>query len=119
MTGCSKIAAELGDRRRQKRSKAVASVGFRQRGKTRISSKLLDLTTSGCKIKLAENIHAGERVWVTLPTLESWYAKVAWVADGYAGLDFEQPLHPAVADLVVRRAAVWTFTSAVSSPASS
>ena len=114
MTDFGNMEPASQDRRGQKRSQARASVGFRQRGKTRISSRLLDLTTSGCKIRLSQSVKAGERVWVTLPTLESWSAQIAWVDDGHAGLEFEQPLHPAVADMVIKRAAVWAFTAAYS-----
>jgi hypothetical protein len=40
-----------------------------------------------------------------LPTLESWYARVAWTEAGEAGLDFERPLHEAVTRMIVKRAA--------------
>jgi hypothetical protein len=39
-----------------------------------------------------------------LPTLESWYARVAWSQNGEAGLDFERPLHEAVTRMVIARA---------------
>jgi hypothetical protein len=39
-----------------------------------------------------------------VPTLESWYAKVAWREGDTWGLDFVDPFHPAVADMVIRRA---------------
>lgn len=47
----------------------------------------------------------GTYSWIVLPTLESRYARVAWCNGGAAGLDFAEPLHSAVTDMIVERAA--------------
>ena len=50
---------------------------------------------------LATCPYQGSTVWLKLPGLEAWYATVAWVGDDCAGLEFSQPLHPAVVERFV------------------
>ena len=105
-----RIDAELGpvashDRRWFQRSSAEVAAAFRERGRTRLPVQLVDLSAKGCKVKLNGSVVVGSHAWVMLPTLESWYARVAWTEGGEAGLDFVQPLHRAVAEMIVARAA--------------
>lgn len=104
------IEAELGpvprhDRRWFERSPAEVAASFRERGRTRLPVQLIDLSPQGCKVKLSDSVVVGSHAWIMLPTLESWYARVAWTEAGEAGLDFVRPLHRAVADMIVARAA--------------
>lgn len=102
------IAAQLepvSEKRRIPRSRAQAPAKFRERGRTRIDVQLLDLSTHGCKVRADAALVVGSQAWVVLPTLASWRAKVAWSDEQHLGLDFVEPLHPAVADLLIRRAA--------------
>ena len=103
------IEAELAplashDRRWFERSPAEVAAAFRERGRTRLPVQLIDLSSKGCKVKLSGAVVVGSHAWIMLPTLESWYACVAWSRDGEAGLDFERPLHDAVTRMVVERA---------------
>lgn len=87
---------------------ARLSVGFRERGRTSGTSTLYDLSTHGCKVKLENYLVVGQRVWITLPTLESWSGTVAWRDDAFAGIEFDRPLHPAVSTMVMKRAMIST-----------
>lgn len=56
---------------------------------------LADISTHGCRVD-AGGLRLGDRVWIHLPTLEAVCAHVAWATPEEAGLEFRQPLHPAV-----------------------
>jgi hypothetical protein len=83
---------------------AEVAAAFRERGRTRLPVQLVDLSPKGCKVKLTGAVVVGSHAWIMLPTLESWYARVAWTEAGEAGLDFERPLHEAVTRMIVKRA---------------
>ncbi|MEA1014828.1 PilZ domain-containing protein [Sphingosinicella sp. LY1275] len=60
-----------------------------------------DLSARGCRILTRQRLAPGTITWLRLPGLESWYATVVWGAGGAAGLDFDRPFHPAVADKLI------------------
>ncbi|MBV8686565.1 MAG: PilZ domain-containing protein [Alphaproteobacteria bacterium] len=59
---------------------------------------VVDLSTHGCGIELTSHVEAGARVWLKLPGLESWSARIVWEQDGRAGLAFDRSLHPSVVE---------------------
>jgi hypothetical protein len=93
-----------GDRRWVTRNTLHLAAEFRQRGKRRLHVTVLDFSAQGCRIATEAGLKPGNYSWITFPTLESWYSRVAWCRDGLAGLDFAQPLHPAVARMLLSRA---------------
>jgi hypothetical protein len=99
------IEFERPERRWAKRHAARAPAGFRERGRSRTAVEVVDLSTHGCRIEVSGPLVTGQRTWISLPTLQGWEARIVWAEGGVAGLDFVQPLHPAVADLIVRRSA--------------
>jgi hypothetical protein len=90
--------------RRAERHATDISAGVRERGRSRLEIDVVDLSTHGCKIEFRGVLIVGAHAWLTLPTLESWSARIAWMEEGKAGLDFTRPLHPAVADRLIRMA---------------
>jgi hypothetical protein len=92
------------ERRWVRRSDAVLDATLRERGRMRRIGKVANLSTDGCRIDLDEVMPVNANAWVTLPSLESRYSRVAWCRDGSIGLDFEKPLHTAVADMLIARA---------------
>jgi hypothetical protein len=82
--------------------------GFRECQETRIEVAILDLSTHGCAARSAVPQRTGADCWLILPTLESWYARVAWSDGDLFGLDFAAPLHRAVAGMIVDRAGTVT-----------
>jgi hypothetical protein len=88
----------------ERRAERVATdlpAGVRERGRSGIAIEVVDFSTHGCRIEFAGELIVGTHAWLKLPQLESWHARVAWMSDGQAGLDFVRPLHPAVADRVI------------------
>ncbi len=103
-----RMSADLSasEKRVVRRHLVHAPVGFRERGRTWVTAEISNLSTHGCDLKMSSPFVIGDRVWVQLPTIEPWAARIAWTKDALAGLSFEQPLHPAVSDLVVTRAMI-------------
>lgn len=77
--------------------------GLRQRGASGVSVHIMDLSTHGFRIETHLDLHEGQQVWLRLPGIESSPAIVRWVRGYVAGCAFEQPLHPAVLDMVIAK----------------
>jgi hypothetical protein len=84
------------DRRRHQRTPVYIGAGLREAKRPTSSVTVVDLSAQGCGIEIESHVTVGARVWLKLPGLESWDARVAWCDDGRAGLEFTRPLHPAV-----------------------
>jgi hypothetical protein len=59
---------------------------------------IVDISPEGCGFRSRWPIAAGTHIWLGLPGLETWAARVVWFEDGKGGLHFERPLHPLVAE---------------------
>ena len=93
--------------RKARRSERVAvevSAGLRQRGASGVSVRVLDLSPEGFRASTHLELNNGVDVWLRLPGLEPLHATVAWSAGHFIGCAFERPLHPAVVDMIVRKA---------------
>jgi PilZ domain len=58
---------------------------------------LVDISTHGCGFSSRWPFEVGARVFLGLPGIEPWMATVAWYEEGQGGLQFDRPLHAAVA----------------------
>ena len=76
---------------------------LRRIGRLKYWVELRDLSPDGCMIDLVERPALDEVMQVKLPGLETLQARVRWVDDYIAGLKFEQPIHPAVFELLLQR----------------
>jgi len=93
--------------RKPRKSERVAvevSAGLRQRGASGVSVRVLDLSPEGFRASTHLELNNGVDVWLRLPGLEPLHATVAWSAGHFIGCAFERPLHPAVVDMIVRKA---------------
>jgi len=92
------------DRRRYARAPVQIGAGLRSGGDDRPSSPInvVDLSTGGAGIEAGVHLECGSRVWLKLPGLQSWAARVMWCDGNRAGLAFDSPLHPAVVDRYAR-----------------
>lgn len=92
------------DRRRYMRHAVQIGGGLSANIRPALRILVTDLSVGGCGIELDVELETGGRVWLKLPGLESLPARVAWTADGRAGLEFDHPLHPAVVEHVIQGA---------------
>jgi hypothetical protein len=89
--------------RRSARMPVDMSAGLRQRGASGVSVQVLDLSPEGFRAATHLQLPEGTDVWLRLPGLEPYHAKVAWTEGHYIGCAFERPLHPAVVDMIARK----------------
>jgi hypothetical protein len=92
--------------RASRKSERVAleiGAGLRQRGGTGVSIQIMDLSTDGFRASTHLQLENGSDVWLRLPGLEPYQAKVMWSKGSFIGCAFERPLHPAVLDMIVRK----------------
>ena len=89
--------------RRTSRVELVADIALRARGRNTYRTRVLDLSTDGCKVELVELPHVGESMSVKFDGLEALEADVCWVEKHEAGLMFRNRVHPAVLELLLLR----------------
>jgi len=91
--------------RNSQRLRVEMSAALRQRGASGVSVRVLDLSTHGFRAATHLELAEGTDVWLRLPGLEPYHAKVAWSEGHYVGCQFERPLHIAVVEMIARKAA--------------
>lgn len=101
-SGCE--CAGQGQARRMERLALTCQVGLRRSGARPARVELKDLSTSGFRAEVFDRVFVDEKIWLTLPGLEGWQARVAWIKGDEIGCEFCQPLHPAVVNSVSQRA---------------
>jgi len=94
------------DRRWATRVEVELGAQFRHRWQRRFGILVRNLSTHGCGIADPGQLEVGTCSWIILPTLESRYARIAWCDGNGAGLEFADPLHKSVAEMIIARAAV-------------
>jgi hypothetical protein len=90
--------------RKSRRVTLEMGAGLRQRGGTGVSIQIVDLSTDGFRASTHLNLAKGTDVWLRLPGLEPYQARVMWAKGNFVGCAFERPLHPAVLDMIVTKA---------------
>lgn len=95
-------AQELTSRKSERVALEIGA-GLRQRGGTGVSIQIMDLSTDGFRASTHLQLEKGSDVWLRLPGLEPYQAKVMWAKGSFIGCAFERPLHPAVLDMIVRK----------------
>ena len=102
--------AEFTERRHHARAALGVAIALRERGRIAMVARLVDFSALGCRIEgLVARPSNDAQVWVKLPGLESLSARRIWSQDALTGVEFDCPLHPAVAA---------TFMPPAGSPAS-
>ena len=90
--------------RQAERTAIELAAGLRQRGASGVSVQIVDLSTDGFKAATHLELQVGIDVWLRLPGLEPCHARVCWAEGLNIGCAFVRPLHPAVFDMIVKRA---------------
>ena len=67
------------------------------------SIQILDLSVDGFRATTHLQLEKGSDVWLRLPGLEPYQAKVMWAKGNFVGCAFERPLHPAVLEMIVKK----------------
>ncbi|WP_343520765.1 PilZ domain-containing protein [Sphingomonas sp.] len=96
MTSGRSFAAEfepavLG-RRRSPRAPVSLDAKVGRGGLDRALCKVVDLSIHGARIETFSALRRDSMIWLTLPHLGHWAARVAWASDFEAGLEFQIPL---------------------------
>lgn len=86
------------DRRQYVRQPVHIGAGLGANDRPTSSIVVVDLSTHGCGFEAGFHLEPGARVWLKLPGLESWAARIAWTDEGRGGLEFDRPLHDAVVE---------------------
>lgn len=91
--------------RKSQRVHVAAEVMLRRAGHRGYRVRIFDVSPHGCKAEFVERPELEEHVWVKFDGLDSIEAAVCWVRGFDVGLEFENPIHPAVFSMVVARLA--------------
>lgn len=98
----SKTAVENpAERRRVERSALRLDASIREPGRGRVSVRLIDISTHGCRIEATSGPNPDSWVLLSIAGLETQYCRVVWNCQEFAGLEFETPLAEAVLDRLV------------------
>jgi hypothetical protein len=89
------------DPRKSVRIGLSAEIKLRRAGHQRYCVKILDVSQHGCKAEFVERPRLDELVWVKFEGLDALKAFVCWVRGFEVGLEFENPIHPAVFEMLV------------------
>ena len=89
--------------RKSERVSLEMGAGLRQRGGTGVSIQIVDLSVDGFRASTHLQLEKGTDVWLRLPGLEPYHAKVMWSKGAFIGCAFERPLHPAVLEMIVKK----------------
>ena len=88
-------------RPRKIRTALDAEVSLRRSGHHGYRVKVHDASPNGCRIEFVERPNLDERVWVKFEGLDAVEGLVCWVDGFVAGVEFVNPIHPAVFDRLV------------------
>ena len=91
--------------RRTERVAVNAEVALRRSGQLNYRVRVYDASPLGCRLEFVERPQLEERVWVKFDRLDPIEGMVCWVDGFCAGIEYTQPMHPAVFDALVPRLA--------------
>ncbi len=89
--------------RRSDRIALDADVSLRRSGQNTYRVRVYDVSPHGCKLEFVERPNPDEHVWVKFEGLDSIECEVCRVEGFVVGVEFVQPMHPAVFDALVAR----------------
>lgn len=85
------------EQRRIRRSGVETDCIVRERSRSAVPAAINNFSASGIGIKSHCSPLPGNHIWVKLDGLDSITGRVVWSNGSSAGIEFERPLHPAVA----------------------
>jgi PilZ domain len=89
-------------RRKEDRNPITMNAVYRA-GIDRRNIALWDLSSRGCRIFVSHlTMRVGQRIVIRPEGMEALDATIRWAGEEFAGVEFDQPLHPAVVDHLCR-----------------
>jgi hypothetical protein len=89
-------------RRRAPRAPVSLDAKVGRGGLDRALCKVVDLSTHGARIETYSAVRRDSMIWLTLPHVGHWAARVVWASDFEAGLEFQIPLSDAEFEQLTR-----------------
>jgi len=90
------------ERRRAPRTALRLSASIREPGRGRVSAKLIDISTHGCRIEATSGASADTWIMLNIAGLETQYSRIVWRCHEFAGIEFSTPLAEAVLDQLLQ-----------------
>lgn len=84
------------------RQTVLIGVRVRRKGESWFKSRITDMSLGGFRLLSFVKLREGMEIWVMFPGFEGRKAFVVWTASHEAGCAFENDLHPAIFDHIVR-----------------
>ena len=85
--------------RRNVRRELNADAVVRSSSQGRVGGHVIDISENGCKLELeVDRMLPEQRLMIKLPSLETQAGVVRWVSGRIVGVEFHEPLHPAVVE---------------------
>ena len=97
------LSEQVPERRRARRVALRLSAMVRERGRGRIPIRVIDISTTGCRIELSCGLLVGTWVWLSISGLETLYTRIVWCHEGFAGLEFTTPISEMVLDALMKQ----------------
>ncbi|NIJ18545.1 hypothetical protein FHS95_000214 [Sphingomonas naasensis] len=86
--------ADTPGQRRSVRAPVSLDARIGRDGLGRALCKVVDLSVRGARLQTYSELRVGAMIWLALPRIGPRAARIVWVHDFEAGLEFERPLTP-------------------------
>jgi hypothetical protein len=80
------------ERRRVARLGLRLTATMRDGTKSRVSVRVIDMSTRGCRIECSSKVEDDSWIWLGIAGLENQFCRVVWHCQEFVGLEFEKPL---------------------------
>lgn len=100
--GADRLPERYAAGRMTDRQNVLIGVKLRRPGETWFTSRITDLSISGFRLQSFVKLAPGMDIWIMLPGFEGRKATVLWSRNHEAGCQFEQALHPAIFEHILR-----------------
>jgi hypothetical protein len=87
--------------RRSERTALDATVSLRRSGKLNYRVRVFDASLHGCRVEFVDRPSIQEQLWVKFDGLQAIEAEVCWTEGFTTGVNFRQPIHPAVFERLI------------------
>ena len=99
------------ERRRAQRTALYLSASVREPGRSRMSARVIDISTHGCRIEATPSASADSWLLLSIAGLETQYCRVVWSCHEFAGIEFATPLTEPVLERLLSQQAELSETA--------